>query len=71
MRLPLGMYFHRTAARRHSYVSNNPIDYTQVIEEKDPLAGAGQQLKKVNLYGQRLREHRVKERGFETVFSYD
>ncbi|MEO7100839.1 MAG: tandem-95 repeat protein [Luteolibacter sp.] len=34
--------------------ANNPTGYAQVIEEKDPLAGAGAQLKKVHLYGHDL-----------------
>jgi RHS repeat-associated protein len=34
--------------------SNNPTGYAQVIEEKDPLAASGQELKKVNLYGHDL-----------------
>jgi RHS repeat-associated protein len=34
--------------------ANNPTGYAQVIEEKDPLAASGQELKKVNLYGHDL-----------------
>ena len=34
--------------------SNNPTGYAQVIEEKDPLAAAGEELSKVHLYGHDL-----------------
>jgi RHS repeat-associated protein len=42
--------------RLHHYLTdpNNPTGYSQVVEEKDPLAPAAEQLKKVHLYGHDL-----------------
>ena len=40
--------------------ANNPTGYAQVIEEKDPLAASGQELKKVHLYGHDLISSRTR-----------
>ena len=42
--------------RVHHYLTdpNNPTGYSQVVEEKDPLASAAEQLQKVHLYGHDL-----------------
>ena len=42
--------------RQHRYLvdSNNPTGYAQVVEEHDPLASAGETLRKVHLYGHDL-----------------
>jgi RHS repeat-associated protein len=56
-------------------LTNNPTSYAQVIEEKDPRAWAGDQLKKVHLYGHDLESTESRNAGFQPAsslfYSYD